>query len=184
MHENLLDAADFEFFFKEWFTPLCAFCQLKFDFELETAKDVVHSGFIKLWENRNNITPGLSIKSYLYKIVNNLCLDIIRHEKVKQKHSAFISYTSTIIKYDEPIDQYDVKKLIFDIDKAVSELPEQMRKIFELSRYEGLKYADISLRLNISITTVETQMSRALVKLREKLAQYLIIIAPLFLLSL
>ncbi|MEJ7768701.1 MAG: sigma factor-like helix-turn-helix DNA-binding protein [Chitinophagaceae bacterium] len=48
-----------------------------------------------------------------------------------------------------------------------------MKKIFELSRYNGLKYAEISSYLNISVKTVETQMSRALVKLRQKLFRYL-----------
>jgi RNA polymerase sigma-70 factor, ECF subfamily len=48
-----------------------------------------------------------------------------------------------------------------------------MRRIFEMSRFEGLKYAQIAEQLNISVKTVETQMSRALVKLREKLATYL-----------
>lgn len=59
------------------------------------------------------------------------------------------------------------------IDKAVAELPEQMRRIFELSRYEGLKYNDIANHLNICVKTVETQMSRALVRLRQKLSNYL-----------
>jgi RNA polymerase sigma-70 factor, ECF subfamily len=48
-----------------------------------------------------------------------------------------------------------------------------MRKIFEMSRYEGLKYSQISSKLAISVKTVETQMSRALVKLRQKLSDYL-----------
>jgi RNA polymerase sigma-70 factor, ECF subfamily len=52
-------------------------------------------------------------------------------------------------------------------------LPEQMRRIFEMSRFEGLKYAQIAEQLNISVKTVETQISRALGKLREKLSAYL-----------
>jgi len=48
-----------------------------------------------------------------------------------------------------------------------------MRKIFEMSRNEDLKYAEIADKLSISVKTVETQMSRALVKLRQKLSHYL-----------
>ena len=70
-------------------------------------------------------------------------------------------------------DKAEYNELRFYIDKAVSELPEQMRTIFEMSRYDGLKYAQISARLSISVKTVETQMSRALVKLRNKLSNYL-----------
>lgn len=67
-NEKLTDDAAFEVFFKEHFLPLCTWCQYKFDFELDMAKEAVHSGFIKLWENRHNLSAELSVKSYLYKI--------------------------------------------------------------------------------------------------------------------
>ena len=67
----------------------------------------------------------------------------------------------------------ELKELQQDINKAIAELPDQMRRIFELSRYEGLKYTAIAQKLDISVKTVETQMSRALSKLREKLSSYL-----------
>ena len=67
----------------------------------------------------------------------------------------------------------ELKELQNEIDKAVEALPEQMRTVFRLSRYEGLKYAAIADQLGISIKTVETQMTRALVKLRKSLAPYL-----------
>ncbi|HEX8277618.1 MAG TPA: sigma-70 family RNA polymerase sigma factor, partial [Segetibacter sp.] len=70
-------------------------------------------------------------------------------------------------------DKAEFNELRSNIDKAIFELPDQMRIIFEMSRYEGLKYAEIAARLSISIKTVETQMSRALVKLRHKLSEYL-----------
>jgi RNA polymerase sigma-70 factor (ECF subfamily) len=69
----------------------------------------------------------------------------------------------------------DFKQLNADIDKAISELPEQMRRIFKLSRFEGLKYTEIATELNMSVKTVETQMGRALAKLREKLSVYLVL---------
>jgi len=62
-----------------------------------------------------------------------------------------------------------------DIDSAVLDLPEGMRRIFQLSRFDGLKYAEIARQLNISVKTVETQRSRALIKLKEKLSRYLLL---------
>jgi RNA polymerase sigma-70 factor (ECF subfamily) len=70
-------------------------------------------------------------------------------------------------------DTLDLKQLRDAIDRAIAELPEQMRKIFELNRHDGLKYTEIATRLNLSIKTVETQMSRALLKLRQKLAAFI-----------
>lgn len=162
--------------FKAYFHPLCIYCQYKFGFELDVAKEVVHAGFIRLWENRNSLSADSSIKAYLSKIVTNISLDMLRHNKVKQMHKKQVLQSSSTEASIRDFNTAELKQLQFDIDNAISELPEQMRKIFELSRYEGLKYAEISSRLNISVKTVETQMSRALVKLRQKLANYLTII--------
>lgn len=174
-YDNLkFDDKAFELFFKKYFMQLCAYCQYKFGFDLDLSKEVVHTGFIKLWETRQNISLGLSVKSYLYKIVTNNCLDILKHEKVKLKYEKLIIENTSLNAYSRDFQNADIKEMAAAIDKAVAELPKQMRRIFELSRYEGLKYNDIANQLNISVKTVETQMSRALARLRQKLSHYLI----------
>jgi RNA polymerase sigma-70 factor (ECF subfamily) len=174
------DDAAFETLFREKFTSLCCHCQVKFGFDLQQAKEAVHTGFLKLWESRQTLSADLSINAFLYKCITNTCLDMLRHQKVKYKHELFVLQSNKEEMQDVAFDNTHVKSLAADIDKAVSELPEQMRKIFELSRYHGLKYAEISSYLNISVKTVETQMSRALVKLRQKLSRYLLLVIPLF----
>lgn len=168
-----LDDAAFESLFKSHFTILCAYCQAKYSFDLDSAKESVHTSFIKLWESRQSISNEESIKAYLYKIVNNTCLDLIKHNKVKQRHENYVMQNVDAIIHN--LGTSDVKLLNQTIDKAVSELPHQMRRIFVLSRYEGLKYSQIASLLNVSVKTVETQMSRSLLKLRKKLARYLVI---------
>lgn len=167
------DSLSFEIFFKENFSCLCAYCQYKFGFNLDQAKEVVHIAFIKLWENRDTISPDLSVKSYLYKIITNVSYDLFRHDKVKQKHEKQVIQNLTLNYNKNEFAKVEFNELRNNIDKAVSELPYQMRQIFQMSRYEGLKYAEISSKLSISVKTVETQMSRALVKLRHKLSDYL-----------
>ena len=167
------DEAALEILFKEHFKPLCAYCQSRFGFELQVAKEIVHTGFIRLWENRDTISSDLSVKGYLYKIVGNASLDMLKHERVKIAYAKHLSLASSDHTSENDFSESGYKQLVADIDKAVHDLPEQMRKVFELSRYDELKYTEIAARLNISIKTVETQMSRALAKLREKLAQYL-----------
>lgn len=176
------DDASFEILFKENFKPLCVYAQYKFGFDLDSAKEAVHSSFIKLWESRATISSELSPNAYLSKIITNTCLDILKHNKVKQKHEKFVLQTTSEADNRDGFDNPDFKQLNFDIDKAVAELPLEMRRVFELCRYEGLKYADVSRHLNISVKTVETQMSRALVKLRQKLANYLMPYSVAFLL--
>lgn len=168
-----MDEAAFEILFKQHFTPLCAWCQYKYNFELDSAKEAVHTGFIKLWNGRDAIAADQSVKPYLYKIIANICLDMLKHEKIKQKHARYITIHAASISDNNAFQQHDLKQMEMDIAAALSELPEQMQKIFNLSRQDGLKYAEIAGKLNISIKTVETQMSRALAKLRHKLGRYL-----------
>jgi len=129
---------------------------------------------MKLWEVRQNLTAGVSAKSYLYKIIDNLSLNLLKHQKVIQLHLHFLMATSSEGKSQTTFDSIELKELRETIHASISELHEQMRRIFELSRFEGLKYVAIADQLNISVKTVETQMSRALAKLRERLCGYLI----------
>jgi RNA polymerase sigma-70 factor, ECF subfamily len=163
----------FEAFFKEHYPQLCLYCKFKFDFDIELAEDVVNTSFIKLWEVRQTLAADVSPKSYLYKIINNTSLNILKHEKIKHKYAQEILKTTSEVIEESSFDRVDLRQLRADIDTGIAELPEQMRRIFELSRFESLKYTEIAYRLNISVKTVETQMSRALTKLREKLSRYL-----------
>ena len=166
------DDAAFETFFKKNFLLFCAYCQYKFGFDLDLAKEVVHTGFIKVWETFKGNSSDLPVKPYLHKIITNNCLDIIKHDKVIH------AYKRKVLENKEtksPITDYssfEFKQLENNISKAIADLPEQMRKIFMLSRYEGMKYSEIAQQLNISIKTVETQMSRALARLRQALSAY------------
>ena len=163
------DDAAFKLFFKKHFKTLCGYCQYKFDFDLDQAKDIVHTGFVKLWENRLTISRELSIKAYIYEIVTNLCLDTLKSDKVKRRHIKYMRDTTTEGTGATSHEALDFKQLEEMIEKAIEELPPQMRRIFELSRKEELKYAEIASQLGISVKTVETQMGRALTKLRKKL---------------
>jgi RNA polymerase sigma-70 factor (ECF subfamily) len=173
------DQAAFESFFKKHYPALCVYCNCKYGFDIHLAEDVVNSSFMKLWETRHTLATDVSPKAYLYKIADNTSLNILKHEKVKRQHAQYLLQTSEGI---EPahFDNVDLKQLSSTINAAISDLPEQMRRIFELSRFEGLKYAQIADELNISVKTVETQMSRALAKLRQKLSGYLTLHIILF----
>lgn len=176
--------AAFQSLFNSHFTLLCSYCQYKYQFDLDTAKEAVHTAFIKLWESRRSIAAGSSVEAYLYRIVKNTCLDFKKHQKVVYQHQQYMLKQGAMLTSINDADFPDLRMLKLMIDKIVSEMPHQMRKVFELSRYEGLKYAQIACLLNISVKTVEVHMSRALLKLRKKLIDYTPVIATLFLLPL
>lgn len=95
------------------------------------------------------MSGSVSLKKYLYKIIYNSSLDLLKHEKVKEKHIYFIR---EVLPDEEAtaFEMLDLKQLSATIDEAITELPQQMRKIFELSRYEGLKNKTIAIQLNIA----------------------------------
>jgi RNA polymerase sigma-70 factor (ECF subfamily) len=70
----------------------------------------------------------------------------------------------------------EIAELEKEIEYAINSLPEKCRQIFELSRHEGLKYQEIAEKLEISIKTVEAQMSKALAVLRTHLGEFLSLI--------
>jgi len=175
--------AVFDELFNDYFNPLCAYCQYKFGLDIDPAKDAVHSAFINLLESDFIFSSKLSSKAFLYKTVTNICMDQLRHEKIKKAHVQLIQKHFREMEPGTDNKEAELKELQNDINKAIAALPDHMREVFELSRRDGLKYAEIARKLDISVKTVETQMSRALSKLRQKLSAYLSIYWFLWLLQ-
>lgn len=171
----------FEKCFKENFVLLCGYCQFKFGFNEDLSKDVVHNGFLKLWEVRETIKSNLSVKAYLFRIITNISLDKLKHDGIKMKYEKLFLKQVANTASENGFENLELDQLNSDIQMALGELPHQMRRIFELCRYEGMKQADVAEQLNISIRTVETHMRRALLKLRQRLSHYLPILYILLL---
>ena len=167
------DTAAFEVFFKKHFVSLCGYCQFKFGFSLEQSRDIVHNSFVELWESRQFIAPQSPVKSFLYRIINNNSLDMLKHDKIKRKYERHLAHNEKNQNRVYTLENIEFKQLSEDIQTAVSALPEQMQRIFKLCKYDELTYKEVACQMNLSVKTVEKQMSRAFIKLRQKLAVYL-----------
>ena len=177
--EITLDKRAFEELFRSFFPSLVLFAQ-KFVPDQDTAKEIVHNVFLNLWEKREQVDMSSSLKSYLFTSVNNRCLNYIRDQKKFDKdETRFQRLDST--EFSDGVDRLEEQELEQRIYDALQSLPEKCREIFMLNRFEGLKYAEIAEKLNISVKTVETQMSKGLKILREKLVDYLGMIILFFL---
>lgn len=135
------------------------------------AEEMVHHMFWKVLEKPTGLQVHTSLKAYLYRSVYHECLNYLKHQKVKQAYES--SYLGDDAQEENVAHQLQYRELVENLNHAINGLPEQCRTIFQLSRFENLKYAEIATQLGLSIKTVETQMSRALKKLRIKLADYL-----------
>ena len=166
------DEQALELLFRKFNVRLCAFAN-KFLNDTEEAQEVVQEMFIKIWEGRDEIDPEESLKSYIFKIVQNLSLNKLRRKKVESRYVEIYKQVYLEHKEFSAHESLLAKELEGHISQSIGKLPGECRKIFELSRFEGLKYREIADTLNISIKTVEAQMSKALRSLRIELRDYL-----------
>lgn len=165
----------FEMLFRTYYKPLCQYAW-SFLNDKDEAEEVVQAAFITIWDKKDQIEIQTSVKSYLYRTVRNSCLNVIKHEKVKKVHVAHEMAVGDV-SYNNASQTVIASELEGRISEAMKALPEQCRLVFQLSRFEELKYAEIAAQLNISVKTVENQMGKALRIMRDQLKDYL----PLFL---
>lgn len=164
------DEITFESVYKHFLRPLHVYAITMLKDE-DIAKGMVQNVFLKLWERKNTLNFSGSLQAYLYGAVYHECLNHLRHEKVKVSHHDHIVYTmKDKVETDDGIEFTDLKE---KLQQALNSLPERCRTIFQLSRFEELKYQEIADHLGISIKTVEAQMGKALKILRYKLLDYL-----------
>ena len=160
-----------EMLFKTYYGPLCQYAY-SFLRDQDEAEEVVQNAFVNIWDRREELAIQTSVKSYLYRMVRNACLNVIKHQRVRMEHE---SHEKAL---GEPVHEGTGQELIASelerrIAHAMKTLPEQCRLVFQLSRFEELKYAEIADQLNISVKTVENHMGKALRLMREQLKDYL-----------
>ena len=140
---------------------------MKYTRDLDEAKDIVHGVFILTWEKYDSLPSDTNYRSYLYTSVRNRCLN---HLRDKRKN---VSLDSAADFETSEIAGIETNELQLKIEQGINTLPEKCREVFELNRFEGLKYAQIADKLGISVKTVEGQMSKALSVLRVHLGDFL-----------
>ena len=164
----------FEQLFKDHYKALHAYAATILK-DADLAEEVVQQMFLKFWEKRELLVIATSIKAYLYKCVYNDSLNYLKHENVKKKYQDFTQLTANTLS-EFASAKAELNELEIKLREALNELPEQCRTIFQLSRFEELKYREIADQLGLSIKTVENQMGKALRILRLKLVDFLILV--------
>ena len=141
----------------------------------EACEDMVQELFIDLWEKRGNLQIR-SLKSYLYVSIKNRALMVIRSGKLTIDDSVLLELCS---KYyaDQQIIAKELSELL---DSSINKLPKKCQEIFKLSRESNLSNKEIAERLNISVKTVENQMTIALSRLKNSSKEFLAILVALY----
>ena len=145
----------------------------------DTSSDLLQDIFTTLWEKRTVLTVNTSIKAYLYQVARFKIIDVYRnnarYEDYLDQLSSFIDSEYTVI------DKMDQSQKLKDVEETINSLPEKMKEIFILSRYEHKTNNDIAFQTNLSVQTVKNQISKALraLRLRHMSADVVIMIASL-----
>jgi RNA polymerase sigma-70 factor (ECF subfamily) len=165
--------------FKTYFKQLRNYA-FTFVQEQALAEDIVQTVFHRLWERIEVLNFSDSVAAYLYRAVHNESLNTLKRSKVRRSYQSWLNrhmkdQTDTANK------SLQLQELEKQLRAAINELPEQCRTIFQLSRYEELRYREIGSRLGISVKTVENQMGKALKILRYKLVEFLPLLVLYFL---
>lgn len=162
------DEETFDTVYKEYYRGLCAFASQYI--EQNECEEVVQDVMMWLWENRKALEPGMSLKSLLFTIVKNKCLNNITHTQIRnQVHEKL--YEKFQDKFENP--DFYLGELMALASKAIRELPDDYRIAFELNRFENLTYNEIAEKMGVSSKTIAYRISQALKILREKLKDYL-----------
>ncbi|HEX9085738.1 MAG TPA: RNA polymerase sigma-70 factor [Gemmatimonadaceae bacterium] len=139
--------------------------------EAALAEEIAQEVMLELWRRRESLQVEQTFRAYLIRSTRNRALNHIRHQRIvaREAASAAIDPRTSPSAEDEVLG-VELERAVRD---AIDGLPENCREIFQLSREQGLKYAEIAAALEISVKTVEKRMGQALAELRERLAPWL-----------
>ncbi len=165
-----MTSTQFEALFSKWYSPLCRASQ-RVVRDKDAAEDIVQEVFIRFWNKNSQFPEDLDHKAYLYKSVYNSSFNFLARQKLESKPLPEIVLQ---VAAKETSDSEILRKETEEaIRLGLEELPPACKQVFLLSRYEDLSYKEIAFTLDISIKTVEAQMSKALRMLRKHLMPFL-----------
>ena len=141
--------------------------------DADIAKDITQETFLRIWDKRESLQPEKSFFSLLARISTNLCYDHFRYSEVRLRNKDRIPQYGKS-HFDNPEEVVQAQAIEKIIRTLVNEkLPQKCRIIFVLSRIEGFSNQEISIKLGLSIRTVENQIYRALKILKKHMQKYL-----------
>jgi RNA polymerase sigma-70 factor (ECF subfamily) len=168
------DAAAFEAMFRAYKNDLVGFVESVLRSH-EAAQEVVQDLFLRIWQQRELWEFPGPLNTYLFRAARNRAISQLRHERIEARFRERVSPGQTARLHGSPApadERARTADLRAAIERAVNDLPDRCREVFRLSRYHHLGNAEVAQVLEISVNTVEVQMTRAIGFLRKRLADF------------
>lgn len=162
------DESSFKELFNLYYPPLCLFAR-RYIRDEASCEDIVQEAFAKIWTNREKIAITGSVRNYLVSVVRNLCVDKLRSDLADRKYRN--AYLDSLPHGSEqtPDEILTISELEALLDKTLRKLPETYRAVFEMNRFEGRTYEEISRILNISVRSAKRYKAYAENSLKEEI---------------
>jgi RNA polymerase sigma-70 factor (ECF subfamily) len=161
------DSKAFDRLFLRHYTVLCRL-SARIVRDMDIAEDIVQGVFFRLWVGKSDLGIDTSVRAFLERSVRNASLDHLRHMRFIDPDHDLANDPNT----GDFIVEIENRAALKIVEEAISALPEGSRTIFLLSRVDGFTYQQISVKLGVSIKTVETQMGRALKAIRNSIPEF------------
>ena len=139
----------------------------------EEAEDITQDVFLTLWR-RNSYDPARgSLSSFLTTLTRSRAIDRLRSKNARLR---VVQRLQGIVRSDSgspsPLEQASIGERSQVIRTALSQLSESERQVLEIAYYEGLSQSEIAERLGIPLGTVKSRSRQGLLKLRQRLQDY------------
>ncbi|MCL3781935.1 RNA polymerase sigma-70 factor [Prolixibacteraceae bacterium JC049] len=159
------DRNAFKFFFDTYYSELCNFIHL-YVHDTVISEEIAQNIFIYFWENRKKLKLTSSVKGYLFTTAKHRSLNHLRDKK----EAISLSELNHAIHDNQLTDQFiELEELKVLLNETIESLPDRCKAIYNLSRNEGLTHKEIAAQLQITVKTVENQLTIALQRIRKKL---------------
>lgn len=170
------DIGTFERYYKEYYKSFFVMA-CKYLKNPTLAEEIINDVFMKIWEDGEKITIDMSLKSYIYKAIINRSINALNKNKREYQNQTDVSLIP-----DESYElrQIEENELKIKLYAAIDQLPDQCKKVFEMSRFDELKQQEIADKLGISIKTVKNHITIALKQISKSVERYLLLLILIF----
>lgn len=165
------DIVAFEHIFRSYYSPLYLYA-VSITGRSDVSEEIIQDLFYLLWRDRESLQIFTSVKAYLYGAVRNRSLQYREHSEVQSRHRDHVLSGKIEISGSDPQEQLEYKEFEQLINDTLYKMPQRRLKIFQMHRFQGVKYTEIADFFSISVKTVEAEMTRAYKTLRKVIENY------------
>lgn len=133
--------------------------------------DVVQDVFISLWKKRYDLKEDTNLEAFLFTVAKNSVISIFRKKISEKEYLKHLQHVAVLFHSDNE-DKFDYQNLSEKIQELVGKLPEQRKRIFQMSKEKGMSNKAIAEELLISVKTVEDHMTKARRFIREHITEH------------